>query len=68
MLDISDFHCHREQRVSFAIEDTPVLKMRFKLSGCSLLCFDNGEEPMLGEHCSASVYSPRELRYERLTL
>ena len=41
--------------------------MRFKLSGCSLLCFDNGEEPMLGEHCSASVYSPRELRYERLT-
>ncbi|MBS0420058.1 MAG: helix-turn-helix transcriptional regulator [Proteobacteria bacterium] len=43
------------------------LELRFKLSGCSLLCFDDGVEPMLGEHCSASVYSPRELHYERLT-
>jgi len=67
VLDISDFHCFREQLVRFAIEDTPVLKMRFKLSGCSLLCFDDGEEPLLGEHCSTSVYSPRELQYERLT-
>jgi AraC-like DNA-binding protein len=67
VLDISDFRCQSEQLVSFAIEDAPVLKMRFKLSGCSLLCFDTKEEPMLGEHCSASVYSPRELQYERLT-
>ncbi len=27
VLDISDFHCHREQRVSFAIEDAPVLEI-----------------------------------------
>jgi AraC-like DNA-binding protein len=66
-VDISDFRCFDEKCLSIASERAPVLKLRFKLSGCSLLHFTNGEEPMLGEHCSVSVYSPRELQHERLT-
>jgi len=66
-LDISDFRCFQEKQMILASESAPLLKLRFKLSGCSLLHFKNGDVPMLGEHCSASVYSPKELHHERLT-
>lgn len=66
-LDISDFRCFQEKQMTLATESAPLLKLRFKLSGCSLLHFKSGDVPMLGEHCSASVYSPQELRHERLT-
>lgn len=67
VVDISDFRCFLEKRMSITTEGAPVLKLRFKLSGCSLLHFNNGDEPMLGEHCSVSVYSPKELQHEILT-
>jgi AraC-like DNA-binding protein len=67
VVDISDFRCFHEKLMSLSTAGTPVLKLRFKLSGCSLLQFNNGAEPMLGEHCSASVYLPKELQHERLT-
>jgi AraC-like DNA-binding protein len=66
-LDISNFRCFREKHMSLATENAPLLKLRFKLSGCSLLKFKHEEVPMLGEHCSISVYSPKELRHELLT-
>src|SRR4051812_15815190 len=56
-LDICDFRCFREKRPILMKGSAPLLKLRFKLSGCSLLQFKNGDVPMLGEHCSVSVYS-----------
>jgi AraC-like DNA-binding protein len=67
LVDISDFRCFHEKHMSLASGGAPVLKLRFKLSGCSLLHFNNGDEPMLGEHCSVGVYSPRDLQHETLT-
>jgi AraC-like DNA-binding protein len=66
-LDISDFRCFREKHMSLATENAPLLKLRFKLSGCSMLHFKHEDVPMLGEHCSISVYSPTELEHELLT-
>jgi AraC-like DNA-binding protein len=66
-LDISDFCCFREKHMSLATENAPLLKLRFKLSGCSMLHFKHEDIPMLGEHCSISVYSPNELEHELLT-
>ena len=66
-LDISDFRCFSEKHMSLATENTPLLKLRFKLSGCSMLHFKHEDVPMLGEHCSISVYSPKELEHELLT-
>lgn len=66
-LDISDFRCFQDKHMALADHAAPLLKLRFKLSGCSLLHFSNGAVPMLGEHCSASVYSPNELQHEQLT-
>lgn len=65
-LDICDFRCFHEKRPALMKGSAPLLKLRFKLSGCSTLQFRNGDVPMLGEHCSVSVYAPRELRHERL--
>lgn len=67
LLDISDFRCSEDKRMALSNNSSPLLKMRFKLSGCSSLHFKDGDVSMLGEHCSISVYSPRELQHERLT-
>ena len=67
-LDISDFRCFEEKRMALARSSAPHLKLRFKLSGCSLLQFKSGGAvSLLGEHCSASVYSPNDLQHESLT-
>jgi AraC-like DNA-binding protein len=67
LLDISDFRCFEDKRLALSNNSAPLLKMRFKLSGCSLLHFKDGDVSMLGEHCSVSAYSPKELQHERLT-